>query len=123
MDYKSKHGNITKIISRTTFENFIESLAAIEYNLSIPIQEPSKCLVPLEANFQLPNIFLKTKLNFKSDKILNNDSMKANWNKEIDKIVEFLDGIELEVEEEDEEVDCLEKELEEMIRWRQGTNK
>lgn len=122
MNYNTKHEKVAKIIARTTFENFIESLAAIEYNLCLPIQEPAKCLVPLEANFQLPNVFLKTKLNFKSDKILSNDAMKANWNTEIAKVCDFLENIELEVFEERKELMCDEKNLEELIKWRQGTN-
>ena len=47
--------------------------------------------------------------------------MKANWNKEIDKIIDFLDNIDLEEINEREEPSCDEKLLEELIRWRQGT--
>lgn len=122
MDHRSKHENIAKIISQTTLENFLESLSAVEYNMCHLVQEAPKCLVPLEANFQLPNVFLKTKLNFKSEKLLTGDAIKANWNSEVSKISDFLEEIELEEYEMKVEKECNEKGIEELIRWRYGMN-
>lgn len=118
MNYRQKHEKLIQILSETSFENFLESLSAIEYNLFLNSNEDSKCIVPLKADFQLPNVFLKTRKNFKVEKIFSNLGLKANWNKEVDMALEILDTIDLNTDQDCRVVDTDEKLLEKMIKCR-----
>lgn len=116
MNLNQKHEKFTKIISYTTPENFLESLTAIEYNLHQPAEE-SKSLAPNEANFQLPNVFLKTRNNFEIEKLLGKSNLEDNWNAKIDKAIEFLDRIELDQKEFEEPGVFDDKILETLIKY------
>lgn len=118
MNFSQKHERLAKIISYTTPENFLESLSAIEYSLLLPSSEEVMSLVPNEANFQLPNIFLKTRNNFEVEKLFGKSRPDDNWNSKIDKLIGLIDQIELKQDHPSENGDFDEKTLEVLIKHR-----
>lgn len=118
MSLRSKHEKIAKILSFTSLENFIENLSSIEYTLQSLTQEPQESIVPLEANFQIPNVFLKTKKSFKVEKLFLEKELSGEWNDQLDKAIEFFSGIELDIPETDEAHKLDERLLERLLRWR-----
>lgn len=117
MDYTQKHERIAKIISQTRLENLMESLSSIEYNLHQPIKV-SKSVVPLEANFQFPEMFLKTLNSFEVEKIFGKSDHKDNWNVNLNEMIDFLDNIEFSGEVENEPLEYDEKTLQTLIKNR-----
>jgi len=62
MDYSSKINTINKELGSMTYDTLLERMEIIEYSIKSASGQGSKTvLVPREANFQLPNVFLKTK--------------------------------------------------------------
>lgn len=123
MSLKGKHERIVKILSSTTLENFIESLSSIEYGLQSFSPEPQESIVPLEANFQIPNVFLKTKKSFKVEKLFLEKELGGEWNQQLDRAIEFFDSIELGTPETNEAHSFDVKLLERLLEWRNGTLK
>lgn len=119
MNYRQKHENFVKTIQYAVPENFLESLSAIEYNLLHPSSEATKCLVPKEANFQLPNIFLKTRNSFAVEKLFGKSRRDDNFNAELDKIIDVLDQIEFKQPANLKNLLFDEKILEILIKYRQ----
>lgn len=120
MSLKEKHERIVKALSLTSLENFIESLSSIEYTLQSITSEPQRSVAPLEANFQIPNVFLKTKKSFKVEKLFLDGEAGGEWNESLDGAIEFLDGIKLCVTESNEADVPDGKLLEKMLMWRNG---
>lgn len=123
MSYTQRHDQITKIIEKTYPENLLESLSAIEYTLLHSTVEEGKALAPLEANFQLPNVFLRTRNSFDTERLFLNSRLENNWNAKLDRIIELLDQIEVEGAETQQEEPVDEKMLEKLIKWRSGPPK
>lgn len=121
MQERQKHEQIGRIVSQANPENFMESLSGIEYHLLQAPNEEQKSLVPTEANFQLPEIFLRIKNTFEIEKIFLKSRLENNWNHRLDKIIEKLNQIELEQPVTEKKSIFDEKVLETMIRWRYGT--
>lgn len=120
MDFQAKHLKILKSIQMATLKNFLECLSSVEYTLETCNPALLKAIVPLEANFQLPNIFLKTKKAFKIENLFSDKNLAADWNDELATAILYIDNIELECSgnNKDPEVDILQ--LESMLKWRNG---
>lgn len=119
MNFKAKHEKIMKSLSNTNFENFIEKLSSIEYILETTSNTTEKALVPMEANFQLPNTFLKSRPNFKLENLFSNSNKENNWDEALDASIAFLDEIQFDMKIEKKSVTDVEL-LERMICWRNG---
>ncbi|KAM0679871.1 hypothetical protein GINT2_002043 [Glugoides intestinalis] len=121
MSYTQRHDQITKIIEKIYPENLLESLSAIEYTLVHSTVEEGKALAPLEANFQLPNSFLRTRNSFDTERLFVNNNLENNWNSRLDRLIELLDDIEIEGTLMSQEEPIDEKMLEKLIKWRSGS--
>jgi len=118
MNFQAKHSKILKGISSASLENFLECVSSVEYTLQTCNPDLQKAIVPLEANFQIPNILLKTKKCFKVENLFAEKNLSADWNDRLDYAICFIDNIELECEEESQDLELDIKLLENLIRWR-----
>lgn len=123
MSLQAKHEKLQKEIASVSLDNFIEKLSSIEYLLQTSSTEPNKALVPQEPNFQLPNVFLKTKKLFKAENLFTDKSLIGNWNEQFDRIIKFIDNIKFDVEEKDLKIKNERNLIDEMIAWRNGKPK
>lgn len=93
MNYKSKHEKFIRFLAGMSKETFIEGLSSLEYNLQMPVNEELRSFVPLEPNFQIPNVFLKIQRNNKVEKMFAANNCTVNWDAQIDAAIEYLDDI------------------------------
>lgn len=98
--YKAQHEKFIKIVAGATPERLIEALSGAENRLP-PIDE-NVVLVPLEANFQLPNVFLNTRRINKVEKLFAEHGHAAPRSRAAERIIGWLDEIQFEYEEERE---------------------
>ncbi|KAI4292519.1 hypothetical protein PAPHI01_1793 [Pancytospora philotis] len=121
MNYRIKHEKFAQSIAGAAKETLVDSLAAIEYCLQTQNGDELKFLVPREANFQLPNVFLRTRMDPGAEKLLAQHACRADWDSSIDALVEQLDEIEFEDgAPEDSEIEGREELLESLIRVHSG---
>ncbi|KAI5168598.1 hypothetical protein PAEPH01_0264 [Pancytospora epiphaga] len=99
-NYKALHEKFIKITTGVTPERFIEVISRIENRLSITSELENIAIVPLEANFQLPNVFLNTRRINKVEKLFSDHGSDENQREKIDQIIGWLDNIQFEYEEE-----------------------
>lgn len=118
MNYTQKHDKLARTIYYTTPENFLDSLSSIEYSLLLPPAETAKSLVPNEPNFQLPNVFLKTRSNFLVEKLFRRNRPEDDFSEEIGRLLKILDEIEVEQATPQEGNPFDEKVLEILIKYR-----
>jgi len=118
MSFKQKHEKFARTIHYTIPENFLDSLSTMEYALLLSSSETPKCLVPNEANFQLPNIFLKTRSSSAVEKLFSKSRCEDNFNAELDAMIEFIDQIEFDRPPQPESNPLDEKTLEILIKHR-----
>lgn len=120
--YKNKHYKILKGVEKMNIQNFIEELSSIEYVLQNKIVEADAILVPQEANFQLPNTFLKTKIGNKVQSLFKDSPAAPDRDNNIDDAIEFLNEIEIQDIQEINENECFNMQiLEKLVRARFGT--
>ncbi|ADM11805.1 uncharacterized protein Eint_070410 [Encephalitozoon intestinalis ATCC 50506] len=98
MNIKSKYDKVVKALSirqvdlwavpklMTPLENSFQTEA---------IGDEEICIVPKEANFQLPNIFLRTRLNPECQKLIDSSKSSENWNDIIEGVIEMLEEADL----------------------------
>lgn len=120
MNLKAKDEKILKTLAPVKPEKFLECLSVVEYNLQTTPIETSRIIAPQEANFQLPNVFLKTRTVFKAEGILSNNEFSANWNDKLDQAIKFLDSIDLSPIDESKTEDLDSKILESLLCYRNG---
>ena len=121
MNYKGKHEKFIQILSSATKETLIERLSSLEYNLQLPTNdEEPQSYVPLEPNFQLPNVFLKTLRNNRVEKLFaENRDAGVDWDESIARAIEYLDELEFEAPEADNGDDVYDSDaLEALIKSR-----
>lgn len=105
MEFKKKLEKINKLLSFTNKNNFIEQLNNLEYNFNFE-DNSNLAYIPLEANFQLPNTFLKSAISNSVKHLFESEnSFQTNWNKQIDMAIEYFDFIEFDTEITDENED------------------
>lgn len=123
MNYRAKHEKFAKTISTLTKDTLIDNLSSLEYAMLLPAEEEPRFWVPREANFQLPNVFLRTKIDPQAEKLLTQPGQNVDWKDNIDRLVGHLDDIQLEDEEGEESEEAPEDEelLEALIKMRYGT--
>lgn len=100
MNIKSKYNKVMKVLTIrqndlwlvprliTPLENSFQSEA---------INDEEICIVPREANFQLPNIFLRTGVNPEYQKLIDTSGCNEDWNDIIEETIEALEEIDLSV--------------------------
>lgn len=122
MNYKNSHGKIVKCLESLTIQNCIENLSSLEYIMQNEVQDSQVALVPQEANFQLPNIFLKTKMNPKAEKLFSENKAFLDWDDSLEKAINFLLEIEIQMVSDSQNENIHdEKILEALIRSRFGS--
>ena len=114
--FRIKHERIAQCIDGAPMETFIEHLLALESILHVPAATMGDALVPAEANFQLPNVFLRTKANPKVERILEQRTPAVDMTAHINKVCDLLDELEWESVGRAE----ADKDLEALIRLRTG---
>lgn len=60
-----------------------------------PIADEEVCVVPAEPNFQLPNVFLRTKKNPACQKLVDSSRSDVEWNQTLDATLEALEEIDI----------------------------
>ncbi|EQB61399.1 hypothetical protein NAPIS_ORF01024 [Vairimorpha apis BRL 01] len=87
--------NINKLKKASNFD--LSNLKQIIDNF-LPLQSyffnvknEDMCYVPMEANFQIPNVFLKTTINTACKKYIQENIEKNDFSKQINIIIEELD--------------------------------
>ena len=105
-------------------ENFLEKLNSLQLMTDLSIEEKATALIPQEANFQLPNIFLKSKINNKLENIFYQSKPLPDYSTSVDYAIDYLNEIIIEdVPDSNLEQEYDEKLLEQMVRMRFGTQK
>lgn len=118
---KNKHSKILKILNSLTPPSLMEGLSHMEYILLNDPETQGLGLVPQEANFQLPNIFLKSKINSKVEKLLKETKKSLGWDSSLDAAIDFLGEVEVvDALEEDLNPEFSEEVLEELLKARHG---
>jgi hypothetical protein len=117
MNYRRKHEKFIQVLSSASKETLIERLSSLEHNLQTPAgEEAPQSYVPLEPNFQLPNVFLKTLANNRVEKLFaENQGSTEGWNEQIDAAIEYLDELQFEGPESSGEGDPYESDVLEML--------
>ncbi|CAD25579.1 hypothetical protein [Encephalitozoon cuniculi GB-M1] len=100
MNIKSKYGKVIKALSirqsdlwlvprlMTPLENSFQTEA---------IDDEEVCIVPKEANFQLPNVFLRTGQNPEYQKLVDGGMPSSDWDDVIEETIEMLEEIDLSI--------------------------
>lgn len=96
MTFVNKHTNVLKTLLSANLDNFIESLSSIEYTLQTSQVQSNISLAPVVANFQIPNLLLKTKNTFKTEKVFSDKNSNIVSNINLQKVMSFIDNIEFE---------------------------
>ncbi|KAM0676368.1 hypothetical protein GVAV_000333 [Gurleya vavrai] len=126
MNIEHKIDQMLTIINNTPNNNekMLECFTAIEPYQDTIITDKECSLIPKEDNLQLPNIFLRTKMMPEAEKFINsNKVLKENckiWNRNLQIILECLEGSEIvdeeEIEENSDEIKCDEEAIEEFVK-------
>ena len=123
MNYKSKHSRLIRAVEGVNIKNCIEELAALEHILQAKTEEDNTVLMPLEANFQLPNVFLKTKINNKVQRLFDSCPSSPQNDLSLEEVIEFLSDIEI-YDVPNIQIGCFDESiLEDLIRFRFSTSK
>lgn len=96
MNIKNKYEKTIKalLISQKDMWNLQEHISPLEISFQTePITEQEVCIAPNEPNFQLPNVFLKSKKNPLCQKLIDTNASTTQWNKTLDEILALLDEI------------------------------
>lgn len=97
-----------KNLKRIT-ENFLPLESYFLFENEAP---SSECFVPNEANFQLPNIFLKTTINTACKKYIQCNEEKIDRSQIIDKLIEELETFIIDDScDEDEDLEIIDKNI------------
>ncbi|ORD94698.1 hypothetical protein ECANGB1_131 [Enterospora canceri] len=70
MTKKQLHEKLSSLLDNIEYSNMLDSFTTIIYNLQQEDKNDGKLLIPLEANFQLPNQFLGVKTNMAAERFL-----------------------------------------------------
>lgn len=95
MNRKDLHKKINSMIEGLTFDNMLEQINNIEYQLMQMQTKTDKVIIPTKANFQLPNQFLCLKPNATMDALFTNSNHLKINNEKIDEVIEYLDEIDV----------------------------
>lgn len=97
MNIEDKLEKIINIMQIDDIEQIPEVIKTLETYYNLPLSDSLSAFVPTEANFQLPNVFLRTKKLPECEKfILKNHSSKLSL--KFEEIIKFLEGVEIESE-------------------------
>jgi len=97
--YRAQHEKFIKLIAGTTAEKLVETLSGLEHSLPPGIEEEGAVLVPLEANFQLPNVFLNTRRINRVEKLFAGHGRSVGQSRAAEQVVAWLDEIQFECKE------------------------
>ncbi|AFN83293.1 hypothetical protein EROM_070420 [Encephalitozoon romaleae SJ-2008] len=98
MSIKSKYNKVMKALTIRQNDLWLlpKLITPLENSFqSEAINDEEICIVPCEANFQLPNIFLKTGLNPEYQKLIDTSGCSEDWNDIIEEAIEALEEIDL----------------------------
>lgn len=98
MNIKAKYNKVIKVLAIRQSElwNITRLILPLENSFKTEeLTEDEVCIVPTEPNFQLPNVFLRTKKNPSYQKFIDANRSNVEWNQTVDEIVETLDEIDL----------------------------
>lgn len=97
MSIKSKMDKLNRIISsQKSTDQFVENMKPLELYFTDSVDNDSEqCIYPNEPNFQIPNIFLKTKMSSELKKFIKTNNGNSDFSTAIDKILDDLESFEL----------------------------
>lgn len=123
MSIKSKIDKLNRIISsQKSTEQFIENLKPLELYFTDSVDNDSEqCIYPNEPNFQIPNVFLKTKKSSELKKFIKTNNGSADFSVAIDQILDDLENFDLVESQSTEEKEKVDEEvLQFLINNRKG---
>lgn len=113
--------NIKKLRKACNFDlldakQIIDNLYALQ-SYFFEVEKEDLCYVPMEPNFQIPNVFLKTALNTACKKFITENTELNDYTDQISLIIEELDSFSFldEKNEQKEIVSCDQNILDELI--------
>ncbi|KAH9411920.1 hypothetical protein HK407_02g03650 [Ordospora pajunii] len=98
MNMKSKYSKVIKTLSicQEDIWSALKMLAPLENSFHTEtVNDEEACIVPNEANFQLPNVFLRTAPNPGYQKLVNCSVDAVEWNKTVDEVAEMFEEMEI----------------------------
>lgn len=98
MNIKAKYNKAVKALTMHQSElwNTVKMMLPLENSFQTEgVSDEEMCIVPTEPNFQLPNVFLRTRKSPGCQKVIDNNRSDVEWNQTIDGVVEFFEGIDL----------------------------
>lgn len=98
MNIESKLEKLINIMQTENIDRIPEILKTLETYYNTPVTDVLCAIVPKQANFQLPNIFLRTKMMPECEKFLSKHNGNASKIKFME-IMKILEGVEIESED------------------------
>ncbi|KAF9764364.1 hypothetical protein NGRA_0620 [Nosema granulosis] len=113
MSIKSKMDKLNRIItSQTSTKHFIENMKPLEiYFTESDDNNVDQCFYPNEPNFQIPNVFLRTKTSSEIKKFIKSNNGKSDFSSSIDQILDDLESFDLIEEREEQDKERIEDEI------------
>ncbi len=98
MNMKSKYNKVIKTLSicQEDIWSALKMIVPLEKSFHTEtVDDEEVCVVPNEANFQLPNVFLRTAPNPGYQKLINCNVNAVEWNKVVDEVLEMFEEMEI----------------------------
>ncbi|EOB14454.1 hypothetical protein NBO_27g0011 [Nosema bombycis CQ1] len=97
MSLKARIEKINRIITaQKSTTDIIENLKPLEHLITEGLDnDQESCLYPNEPNFQLPNVFLKTKISSELKNYIKSNDGVSNFTTSIDLVLDKLESFEL----------------------------
>ncbi|KAI5149064.1 hypothetical protein ENBRE01_0674 [Enteropsectra breve] len=93
MEREKRHKKFERVLKATALQNFQKSVKFVCNIAKQPACRQDTICTANEANFQLPNVFLRTKENFKLETVFANNNEPVDWIDNVKELIDFINEI------------------------------